>query len=167
MILSGSPKPLRVLPGWSYLGPRFFPFFRLLLSLGLRSRSADGGVELFDEVRFFSLSSASFNCSISCCCCSINCCFSWSFRCCCLSCCCCLSSHCANDSITCAMFSVAMAISYGSLVIAVGFSMEATILYFCLFGSNPYYACSEPSYELPLAIPQRSCGEQLHIYYPL
>jgi hypothetical protein len=39
--------------------------------------------------------------------------------------------------------------------------MEATILYFRLFGSNPYYACSEASYEPPLAIPQRSCGEQL------
>jgi hypothetical protein len=43
MILSGSPNPLRVLPGWSYFGPRFFPFFRLLLSLGFFSRSADGG----------------------------------------------------------------------------------------------------------------------------
>jgi hypothetical protein len=49
------------------LGPRFFPFFRLFLSLGFFSWSADGGMELFDEERFFSLSNASFNCSISCC----------------------------------------------------------------------------------------------------
>ncbi|MFB2976991.1 transposase [Microseira sp. BLCC-F43] len=40
--------------------------------------------------------------------------------------------------------------------------MEATILYFHLFGSIPYHTYSLASYEPPLAIPQRSCGEQLH-----
>lgn len=142
MMRSGSPNPFRVLPGWSYFGPRFFPFFRLLLSLGFLIWSADGGIELFDEERFFSLDNASFNCSISCCCSSISCCFSASFRCCCLSCCCCLSSHSPRDSIVCTIFSTAMAISGGSLVSADVLSMKPTILYLRFFGSTPYYACS-------------------------
>ena len=137
MMRSGSPNPFRVLPGWSYFGPRFFPFFRLLLSLGFFIWSADGGMELFDEERFFSLDNASFNCSICCCCSSISCCFSASFRCCCLSCCCCLSSHSANYSIVCAICSTAMAISGGSLVSAGVLSMKATILYFRRLWLNP------------------------------
>jgi hypothetical protein len=55
-----------------------------------------------------------------------------------------------------------MAISTGWFVSAVGFGMTATILYFHLFGSNSYHTCSPASYEPSLAIPQRSCGEQLH-----
>jgi homeodomain-containing protein len=55
-----------------------------------------------------------------------------------------------------------MAISTGWFVSAVGFGMTATILYFHLFGSNSYHTCSPASYDPSLAIPQRSCGEQLH-----
>lgn len=54
-----------------------------------------------------------------------------------------------------------MAISTGWFVSAVGFGMTATILYFHLFGSNSYHTCSRASYDPSLAIPQRSCGEQL------
>ncbi|WP_249071229.1 hypothetical protein [Argonema antarcticum] len=62
-------------------------------------------------------------------------------------------SHSANDSIACAIFSTAMAICIGSLVSVAFLSMEATILYFCLFGSNPYHTCYQLSWNPPLAIP--------------
>jgi len=49
---SGSPNPLRVLPGWSYFGPRFFPFLRLLLSRLLFELVFSWRTELFWEERF-------------------------------------------------------------------------------------------------------------------
>ena len=123
-------------------GRVFLLFSRLLLSLGFLRRSADGGIELFEEERFFSLSNASCNCSICCCCSSISCCFSSSFRCCCLSCCCCLSNHSPKDSTAIAMFSTAMAISWGWFVTVAVFSMEPTIPYFPRSGSTSCYTYS-------------------------
>jgi len=65
---SGSPNPLRVLPGWSYFGPRFFPscacFYRACFFLQLE----DG---LFWEERF-SAYPASVNSSICFCCSGID-----------------------------------------------------------------------------------------------
>jgi hypothetical protein len=56
-----------------------------------------------------------------------------------------------------------MAISIGWLISAAVFSIRATILYFHTFDSNPYPCCFLFAQTPPLAIPQRSCGEQLQI----
>jgi len=54
-----------------------------------------------------------------------------------------------------------MAISIGWLISAAVFSIRATILYFHGFDSNPYPCCFLFAQTPPLAIAQRSCGEQL------